>query len=111
MMMRSNRLSALVALTAGAAASACGPSAANGQDDVGSDETVSSVHEELFLESGATPWKGPGNKGNVPVPFCWDVPLSPDWDNFDSQKAVAVAQIKRTWQAVSGVVFNFQGAC
>lgn len=74
--------------------------------------TDEATTSEIFVSSGTRLWRGANNKGNVDVPLCFEAPQAPvPWDNFADAERVTVDQVRRTWQAVSGIRFVNRGAC
>jgi hypothetical protein len=100
----------IIQLAAGVAG--CGVAVAGcAADTQGSVESVGKASSPLYVPSGISPWKGTGGKGNLVVPFCWEQPDNPDYQDFAAERAMSELQLKKTWQAVSGIRFNFEGWC
>ena len=104
--MNPTTIKTVLALTLAHTALAGGAGCTDDETPLGFDES------EIFVASGIQLWHGAGGRGNRDVPLCWETPTGTmPWNGFGADQAMAMAYLKRSWQAASGIRFVDRGAC
>src|SRR5262245_44906434 len=79
--------------------------------DERSDDTLAVAQAPLYAGFGTRFFRGPNGFGNRRLPVCIEPPDAPSWDGFAAEQSRVEGLIGRNWQAASGAIIQFKGAC